>query len=71
MMYEWPEMWGYGVAHWLFFTAVVLLIVYPIGRILRRLGFSPLWSVLVFIPLLNLLSLWILAFADWPAAREV
>ena len=71
MMNEWPEMWGYGVAHWLFFTAVVLLIVYPIGRILRRLGFSPLWSVLVFIPLLNLLSLWILAFADWPAAREV
>ena len=71
MMNEWPEVWQYGIAHWLFFIVVVLLIIYPVGRILRRLGFSPFWSVLVFIPLLNLLSLWILAFADWPTTRKV
>ena len=70
MMHEWPEMWQYGIAHWVFFTAVVLLIIYPIGRILRRLGFSPLWSVLVFLPVLNLLSLWVLAFTEWPSARK-
>jgi hypothetical protein len=70
MMYEWPEMWEYGIAHWLLFIVVVVAIVYPIGRILRRLGFSPFWSVLVFIPLVNLLSLWILAFSDWPSPRS-
>ena len=70
MMHDWPEMWGYGIAHWLFFTVVVVIIVYPIGRTLRRLGFSPFWSVLVFIPLVNLLSLWILAFSDWPSPRS-
>ena len=70
MMYEWPDMWEYGIAHWLLFIVVVVAIVYPIGRILRRLGFSPFWSVLVFIPLVNLLSLWILAFSDWPSPRS-
>ena len=70
MMHEWPEMWEYGIIHWLLFTVIVLVIIYPIGRILRRLGFSPFWSVLVFIPLANLLSLWILAFSEWPSARD-
>jgi hypothetical protein len=63
-------MGDYGIAHWLLFTVVVVAIVYPIGRILHRLGFSPFWSVLAFIPLVNLLSLWVLAFSDWPSARS-
>jgi hypothetical protein len=70
MMHDWPEMWGYGIAHWLFFTVVVVIIVYPIGRTLRRLGFSPFWSVLVFIPVVNLVSLWILAFSDWQSGKN-
>jgi hypothetical protein len=69
-MMHWPEMWGYGFAHWLFFIVVVVIIVYPIGRILRRLGFSPFWSVLVFVPLVNLVSLWILAFSDWQSRKN-
>ena len=60
----------YGIAHWLLFAVFVVAVVYPIGRILRRLGFSPFWSVLAFIPLVNLLSLWIVAFADWPARKN-
>ena len=47
MMYDWMAPAMYGPFHWLVFAAVVAVIVYPIGRILRRLGFSPLWAVLV------------------------
>lgn len=70
MMYGWTEIGEYGLAHWLIFAFVVATILYPIGRILDRLGFSPFWSVLVLVPFFNLLSLWILAFRDWPAFGE-
>jgi hypothetical protein len=61
---------GLGVAHWLLFAAMVAVFLYPIGRILGRLGISPFWSVLALVPLVNLVALWILAFADWPATPK-
>lgn len=65
-MYDWMAPGMYGPLHWLVFVAIVAVVVYPVGRILRRIGFSPLWSVLVFVPILNVLGLWIVALADWP-----
>lgn len=62
----WMAMTGFGVVHWIFFVIMVILIVYPIGRILGRVGLSPFWSVLALIPLVNLIGLWVLAFVDWP-----
>ena len=56
--------WGFG--HLLFFAAFAALVLYPIGRILQRLGFSPSWSVVALIPLANLVGLWILATVPWP-----
>jgi len=56
--------------HWLWFIVMVAVVVYPVGRILNRIGFSPLWAIVVFIPLLNLIALWILAFTEWPGGRE-
>lgn len=68
MMNDWTMMNGYGVAHWLVFTAVAALILYPIGRILGRIGLSPFWSVVAVIPVANLIGLWVLAFLDWPGS---
>lgn len=42
------------------------LILYPIGRILGRIGFSPLWSLVALLPFLNLIGLWVLAMIPWP-----
>jgi len=68
MMYDWwwTDSMAFGWSHWLFFIAVVALVLYPVGRILKRLGFSAFWSVLVFIPLVNLAALWALAMIEWP-----
>lgn len=66
MMHDWMALAMFGPLHWLIFAAIVALIVYPVGRILHRIGFSPLWSILVFVPVLNVLGLWIVAVADWP-----
>lgn len=57
---------GYGFSHWLMFVIMATLILYPIGRILGRIGLSPFWSVVALIPFFNLIGLWVLAFTQWP-----
>ena len=68
MMGEW--MYGYGGYNWLWFIIMIALVVYPVGRILSRIGFSPLWSIIVVIPLANLIALWMLALVDWPGDKR-
>ena len=70
MMYGWSDTMFFGPVHWLFFIVLVAAVLYPIGRILSRIGFSPLWSVLVFVPLVNLVALWVLASIDWPEQKD-
>ena len=50
-----------GVAHWVMMVAVLGFFIYPVGLILRRLGYSPLWAGLIFVPVVNLIGLWIVA----------
>jgi hypothetical protein len=46
---------------------VLVIVVFPVWRIISRTGHSGLWSLLMFIPLVNIVALWIFAFAGWPA----
>ena len=48
----------------------VLLIAVPACRLIRRLGFRGAWGLLALVPGLNILCLWILAFARWPRRRR-
>lgn len=41
-----------------------------IARVLRRAGYSPWWVLLVLVPLVNLIALWVFAYARWPAIDE-
>jgi hypothetical protein len=55
----------------LFFTAIVLLVcVIPFWKIFRKAGFPPALSLLMPVPGVNLVLLYILAFADWPSLRR-
>lgn len=65
-------MWmtGFGVVHWLFFVVMVAVVLYPVGRILGRIGLSPFWSLLSFIPVVNLIALWVLSFSEWPLEKQ-
>lgn len=62
--YGWMMDAGWGLGHWLMFALVAAAVLYPVGLILRRLGFSPLWSVLAFVPGVNLVGLWIVALTS-------
>ncbi|GLK70288.1 MULTISPECIES: hypothetical protein [Xanthobacteraceae] len=62
---------GYWSAwHWIAFVLFVTLLLYPVGRILARIGFSPLWSIVALVPLANLVGLWIVALQEWPRDRS-
>ena len=60
-------MGSFTIWHWL-----VILIFYVIGimvptaRILRRAGLSGVWCIFTFVPLLNIILLWVFAFCRWP-----
>ena len=53
-------------------VVVVILAVYlvPIIKILNKAGYSGWWCLLFFVPLVNLIMLWVFAFADWPNLRD-
>ena len=67
MMDGWMMFGGWGLSHWLMFALVIALIAYPLGLILRKLGFSPLWSIIAFVPLINIVALWVVALSDAPS----
>lgn len=52
------------------FIIVLVLTVYPTGRIMSRAGFNPAFSFLIIIPLIGpLIVLIILAYRDWPTLK--
>jgi hypothetical protein len=43
--------------------------VIPFWRICTRIGWSPWLSLLVVVPLVNLIFIYVLAFSDWPMQK--
>ena len=39
----------------------------PIMQVIYRAGYSRAWILIMFVPLLNIIFLWIFAFKRWPA----
>ncbi|MCM2400816.1 hypothetical protein NBH20_06585 [Rhizobium sp. S153] len=62
-------MGSFSLWHWLIAIAFwFLLFGWPISKILRKAGFSGWWVLLIFVPLANLIGLWVFATAQWPNA---
>lgn len=61
---------GWGGAHWLTMLLGAIVIVVPFWKIFSRAGFSGWLSLLMLVPLINLVVLYVIAFANWPASRE-
>ena len=54
----------------LIWLVCVVVVLFPAWRILGRAGFSPVLSLLLFVPLLGWFGIWaLLAFGNWPALR--
>ena len=58
-----------GVPELVIVLVVAVIVVWPATRICAKAGYSPWLGVVIVIPLANILLLWFLALADWPARR--
>lgn len=59
-------MGAFSPFHWIILLIVGAIFVIPSARILQRAGFSPWLGLLYFIPLVNIIFLWVFAFMRWP-----
>lgn len=57
---------GWGMT-WLVF---VVIAVVPFWRICNRVGHTPALSLLILVPLINLIFIYYLAFGEWPSDRK-
>ena len=64
-------MGGTSIVHWFIVLAFMLVIyVIPAVVILRKAGFSGWWCLLGFVPIVNIIMIWVFALADWPNLRK-
>jgi hypothetical protein len=63
-----------SVWHWLIMMVMLVMVpviwIVPVWRIVSRTGYSGAWSLLGFVPILNIILLWVFAFSKWPADRN-
>jgi len=52
------------------FVLVVLIAIVPYWKIFSKAGYSGALSLLLFVPLLNIILLFWFAFAEWPIERS-
>jgi len=62
-------MGSFSIWHWLILFFVFSIYIVPVWRIISKAGFSGAWSLLSFVPILNLIMLWVFAFSTWPRER--
>lgn len=58
------------MAGFLMTIIVGLLIVLPFWKIFDRAGFPPWLSILMIVPVLNIIMIYFVAFAEWPAMPD-
>jgi hypothetical protein len=66
MMYDRYDMMVFGPAHML---VLGLILIIPFWQLFSKAGYSGWWSLLMVVPLVNLIALYVLAFSKWPSLR--
>ena len=62
--------YGFGGFGFLWALIVGAIVVLPFWRICVRAGFAGALSLLVLVPLANIIFIYFLAFSDWPSQRH-
>jgi hypothetical protein len=52
-----------------FWLVGAIIAIIPFWRICQRIGWSPWLSLLMAVPLVNLIFIYILAFSNWPSQK--
>ena len=61
-----------GISIWqiLIILFILAILLWPAMRVLNRAGFSRWWSPIILIPVVNVVMVWVFAFAEWPISSE-
>ncbi len=59
---------GAGVL-FIVYAALIVLVFVGWVKILRKAGYSGWWSLLIIVPLVNIVMFLVFAFGDWPSLR--
>jgi len=59
-----------SIGHFIGFTLMLAMFGIPAALILKRMGLSRWWVILAMLPYVNIIGVWILAFARWPALQK-
>jgi hypothetical protein len=66
-----PEVWLLFMAvSGVFILIMVAIVVWLYWRIFSKAGFSGLFSLLMLVPVINIITLAYLAFAEWPIQKR-
>jgi uncharacterized membrane protein YhaH (DUF805 family) len=60
-----------SIWHVLIVVIIAVVFLYPYVRILRQAGYSGWWVLILFVPLVNLVMLWVFALSRWPVTRRL
>ena len=63
-------MGSFSVWHWIVVLFWFAVVVVPVWRIVRKAGYPGALSLLVVVPILNLVLLWVFAFRKWPIEKR-
>ena len=56
--------------HVVIFLIGFLIFIVPYVMIIRKAGYSGWWVLVTFVPLINLIMLWVFALARWPVEER-
>jgi len=59
---------GFGCA---LLVGMVVLVIYPFWRISTKVRYPGAMSLLFFVPLVNVILLWVFALSEWPIERQL
>jgi hypothetical protein len=60
----------FSIWHWLIILLILAVPAWLFSRIVAKAGFPSWWAVIGLIPIVNLIALWVFAFAKWPNTLE-
>jgi hypothetical protein len=67
VMYDRFDMHVFGPVHMLLLGA---LLVIPFWQLFSKPGYSGWWSLLMIVPVVDVIALYVLAFSNWPALAK-
>ena len=52
---------------WAIFMGTFII---PLWRIVAKAGYSGTWSLMLFVPMVNMVMIWVFAFSKWPVETD-